>query len=77
MRKRQIMAAANDAGHPITDTLGPKQQQALDGPLGPSMSYFECVACKKRFMDTSLYFFEVKSSKCLWCSKFPKVKNAR
>ena len=34
-------------------------------------------AWNTKFPDTRLYFYEVVSNKCLWCSKFPKAKNER
>ena len=78
MRKRQIMQAANDESRPLSEPLGVKQQQAADGPdSGPDMQYFVCTSCNQRYLDTRLYFFEVVSSRCLWCTKFPKVANVR
>ena len=63
MRKRAIMKAANDE-------LGPEED------LYP-MKTFVCSSCNTTFPDTRLYFYEIVSNKCMWCSKFPKVKNDR
>lgn len=65
---------------PGTDKLGPKQLEAVNGPVDqndPDMLTFECVLCKKKFPDTGLYFYGVSSTRCTWCSKFPKEKNVR
>jgi hypothetical protein len=75
MRKRQIMAAANDEAIPCSEPLGPKQQEAIDGPdCGPDMKNFTCNSCGNTFPDTRLYFYEVVSNRCLWCTKFPKER---
>ncbi len=65
---------------PVAGELGPKQQQAVDGPVdpfGPEMSTYECKGCGGRFADTGLYFYDVASTHCIWCRKFPKAKNVR
>jgi len=31
-----------------------------------------CESCKKEFFDMNLYFYDKASTKCLWCTKFPK-----
>lgn len=62
MRKRAIMKAAND--ELVPDDAYP-------------MKTFVCSSCNTKFPDTRLYFYEVVSNKCLWCSKFPKAKNER
>ena len=65
---------------PVEGELGPKQQEAIDGPVdqfGPEMLTYECKGCGGRFADLGLYFRGVSSTKCIWCSKFPKAKNER
>jgi hypothetical protein len=65
---------------PVEGELGPKQQEAIDGPVdqfGPEMLTYECKGCGGRFADLGLYFRGVSSTKCTWCSKFPKAKNER
>ena len=39
---------------------------------GPEMKKFTCTACNKEFPDTKLYFFDIPSKKCIYCTKFPK-----
>lgn len=43
--------------------------------LGPELTYFVCDTCANRFYDLKNYFYDTKSTRCLWCSKFPKAKN--
>jgi hypothetical protein len=57
---------------PISEPLGPKQEEALLGPV--DMVYFVCSGCNRKYLDTGLYFFNKQSVKCLWCTKFPKIK---
>ena len=40
--------------------------------LGPDLKNFTCTSCKGKFYDVQLYFKDIKSKKCLSCSKFPK-----
>jgi hypothetical protein len=63
MRKRAIMKAAND--------------EVVVEDFGPEMKTFICSSCNHRFPDTGLYFYEIVSNRCLWCTKFPKAKNER
>ena len=61
---------------PISGELEPKQKIAADGPdSGPEMLTFICAGCNQKFPDTGLYFYDVSSTKCIWCTKFPKVKS--
>jgi hypothetical protein len=65
---------------PVSADLGPKQTEALNGPVdpyGPEMLTYECKGCGGRFADVGLYFYGTSSTKCTWCSKFPKAKNKR
>jgi len=65
---------------PVTGDLGPQQVLAADGPVdqyGPEMLTYVCAGCSRKFADVGLYFRGVSSTKCTWCSKFPKVKNVR
>lgn len=65
---------------PVTGELGPRQEQALNGPVDqnePEMLTYECKGCGGRFADLGLYFYGISSTKCIWCSKFPKAKNER
>ena len=65
---------------PVSVDLGPKQTEAVNGPIdpfGPEMVTYECKGCGGRFADVGLYFYGVGSTKCTWCSKFPKAKNVR
>jgi hypothetical protein len=64
----------------VTGELGPKQTEAVNGPVdpyGPEMLTYECKGCGGRFADVGLYFRGVSSVRCTWCSKFPKAKNER
>lgn len=63
MRKRAIMKAANDDLKPDEDVY--------------PMKTFVCSSCNTTFPDTRLYFYEIVSNRCLWCSKFPKAKDER
>ena len=40
----------------------------------PELTKFTCTSCQKTYFDTGLYFYGVKSTRCLWCTKFPPVK---
>lgn len=65
---------------PITGELGPKQQEAVNGPVdqfGPDMLTYECKGCGGKFADLGLYFYGISSTRCIWCAKFPKEKNVR
>ena len=65
---------------PVAGELEPKQQAAALGPVdqfGPDMLTYECRGCGGRFADVGLYFYGVNSTRCIWCTKFPKAKNAR
>jgi hypothetical protein len=65
---------------PATGELGPKQREAVNGPVDqnePEMLTYECKGCGGRFADLGLYFYGVSSTRCIWCSKFPKAKNVR
>jgi hypothetical protein len=64
----------------VTGELGPKQTEAVNGPVdpyGPEMLTYECKGCGGQFADVGLYFRGVSSVRCTWCSKFPKAKNER
>lgn len=58
---------------PVTGELGPKQREAVDGPDGPPIRQFVCVACENKFFDMQHYFNGVESTRCLWCNKYKKV----
>ena len=45
-----------------------KNEDCVDYP----MEKFKCKVCEKEYFDTNLYFYDVRSTKCLWCTKFPK-----
>jgi len=65
---------------PVTGELEPKQLEAVNGPVDsnePEMLTYECKGCGGRFADLGLYFRGVSSTRCIWCSKFPKAKNER
>lgn len=58
---------------PVTGELGPKQQTAADGPnFGPDMATYVCVGCSRQYFDTGLYYYGINSTRCIWCTKFPK-----
>lgn len=58
-----------------SESLGPAQQRALDGPDSDvAMTTYVCAGCDTQFPDTGLYFYGVGSVKCIWCAKFPKGK---
>lgn len=62
---------------PVAGELGPRQLEAINGPvdnIGPEMLTYVCVGCNQKFADTGLYFYGTSSTKCIWCSKFPKTK---
>lgn len=61
---------------PVSYTLLPKQQEAVNGPYGPEMLTFICGACNNKFYDMKHYFYGVASTTCLWCTKFPE-RNAK
>lgn len=65
---------------PVTVELGPKQLEAVNGPVDQNdveMLTYECKGCGGKFADVGLYFRGISSTKCIWCSKFPKAKNER
>jgi hypothetical protein len=35
---------------------------------------FTCASCERTYFDTGLFFYGVKSTRCLWCTKFPPTK---
>ena len=37
----------------------------------PELKKFTCTVCEKTYFDTGLYFYGTKSTRCLWCTKFP------
>ncbi len=45
--------------------------------FGPPMTYFVCDTCAHQYYDLNNYFYDTKSSRCMWCTKFPKAKNER
>lgn len=45
--------------------------------FGPPMTYFVCDSCARQYYDLNNYFYDTKSSRCMWCTKFPKAKNER
>lgn len=57
---------------PVTQSLGPRQQFFVDGPYGPPMQTYVCVSCGQKYPDTGQYFYNQPSTKCIWCTKFPK-----
>jgi|688.fasta_scaffold937509_2 hypothetical protein len=59
---------------PLSTELGEKQSFFAEGISVP-MSYFICKNCNTKFLDCSLYFNNIKSTMCMWCSKFP-TKNS-
>lgn len=64
----------------ITGDLGPKQKEAVEGPIdhcGPEMLTYICSDCKKQYPNIGLYFYGASSTRCIWCTKFPKAKNVR
>jgi len=65
---------------PVTGELGPKQQESLNGPIDQNeveMLTYKCSGCGTQYPDTGLYFYDVSSTRCIWCAKFPKAKNER
>jgi hypothetical protein len=43
-------------------------------PKEVEMHKFTCVSCGKVNFDMNLYFKDIPSTKCMWCSKYPKAK---
>jgi hypothetical protein len=65
---------------PLTVELGPKQLEAVNGPVDQNdveMLTYECKGCGGKFADVGSYFYDIASTHCIWCRKFPKVKNVR
>jgi|LakMenEpi03Aug12_release.lakeMendotaPanAssembly.Ray.scaffolds.fasta_scaffold182642_3 hypothetical protein len=60
--------------HAVSHELGPKQLEAVNGPEEAEISTYQCQACGGKFVDLGLYFYGTSSTKCIWCSKFPKAK---
>jgi hypothetical protein len=58
----------------VTAELGIKQQQAIDGPDGPTMQQFVCAVCENKYFDLTHYFTGVAATKCMWCNKYGKKK---
>lgn len=61
---------------PVAGDLGPKQQEAVNGPdtdAGPPIQQFICRVCQGKFFDMKHYFYGVNSDRCLWCEKYGKV----
>lgn len=54
-----------------------KPVESKDEDYGPPMSYFVCDSCARQYYDINMYFYDTKSSRCLWCTKYPKAKNER
>ena len=50
------------------------QKNSKPEPDDVPMTTYVCKGCERKLFDTNLYFYGTKSEKCLWCSKFPKVK---
>ena len=40
-----------------------------------TLKTFVCPGCKQKYCDTKLYFYDIKSEKCIWCTKYPKKKS--
>jgi len=58
----------------LTEQL--KEQQESKNVDVP-MHIYICQGCQRQLYDMDLYFYGTASTKCLWCSKFPKQKQKR
>jgi hypothetical protein len=58
-------------------TLNRKKQIDDIADADIEMKKFTCVTCSKEYFDMNLYFKDTASTKCLWCSKFPKPKGKK
>ena len=38
------------------------------------MQMFVCSGCNTKLFDTKHYFTGVESTKCMWCTRWPKPK---
>jgi hypothetical protein len=56
----------------MLDQLGIRQQQAVDGPDGPTIAQFVCAICDKKCYDITQYFGGAPSTRCMWCIKYNK-----
>jgi hypothetical protein len=41
------------------------------------MTTYVCKGCERKLFDTNLYFYGTESTRCLWCTKYPKKKERR
>ena len=41
----------------------------------PEIKLFKCKVCGNKYCDMKLYYYGIKSEKCIWCTKFPKKKS--
>jgi len=58
---------------PTTKKVAKKQTTKVVEKEIP-LKIFTCKNCKNKFFDTSFYFYNKASTKCLWCTKFPSRK---
>ena len=67
---------AKVASAKVTKSLSRKRQVAQKQAETdePELTKFTCSVCEKTYFDTGLYFYGTKSTRCLWCTKFPPSK---
>ena len=53
------------------------QKASKESELDIPMSTYVCTGCGRKLFDMNLYFYGKESTKCLWCTKFPKQKEKR
>jgi len=46
-------------------------------PEDIEMKKFKCISCDREHFDMNLYFYDTPSTKCLWCTKFPKKEKKK
>ena len=57
---------------PVKTTKVVKKKTVVDKDV--PMKIFTCEVCKKKFPDMTDYFYDNKSKKCMWCTKYPVTK---
>lgn len=50
-----------------------KEVKEIDVP----MEQFTCASCGNKYFDMKSYFYGTKSTKCLWCTKYPKQEKKK
>jgi hypothetical protein len=56
------------------DTKPNTRKKPANDESEDDLKKFTCSSCEREYFDTNLYFYGTKSTRCLWCTKFPRVK---